>query len=490
MNYTYCLTIAIFALLIGTSNVEADELGSSLGFVGNYDTDGYATGVTISGNYAYVADDSQGLVIVNIEDPANPTWVGSYDTDGYANGVTISGNYAYVADGYSGLAIVNIENPANPTLVGSYDTNDYSYDVAISGNYAYVANDHNGLVILNIEDPANPTWVGSYDTAYYAYDVTISGNYAYVAVGWDGLVILGLDTDNDGLVDIIDDLPNDPLEWLDSDGDGIGNNADAFDYDKAASIDTDGDRYPDEWNANMSKEDSSASLSIDIFPNDPLEWLDSDGDGVGDNSDRMPNFSLIQTYWDISLMILILGFAAYVGIGHRYTRNVFSEIELKLENKRAEGIDIENATKYIWVRKILKEGHEEWKFLNYIGAVKLAIEAENKLLQLSDQYDSNEVKLLKVEKGLQLLKDSGVNVTSVMILIEQSREALSKMDFKTVQDNCLKAEEKGKELEKQYLIAKEKITDLKEKIKHLSDRKIKVTELKKLLDKIEKEVGK
>jgi len=77
-----------------------------------------------------------------------------------------------------------------------------------------------------------------------------------------------------------------------------------------------------------------------------------------------------------------------------------------------------------------------------------------------------------------------------MILIEKSRDALSKMDFKTVNDNCFEAEKKGKDLKKQHLIAKEKITDLKDKIKHLSDRKIEVTELKKLLDKFEKEVGK
>ena len=63
MKYVYCLTIAIFALLIGTPNVEADEL------VGSYDTDVNAYDVTISGDYAYVANGSGGLVIINIEDP-------------------------------------------------------------------------------------------------------------------------------------------------------------------------------------------------------------------------------------------------------------------------------------------------------------------------------------------------------------------------------------------------------------------------------------
>ena len=406
MKYIYFFTIAIFALLIGTANVEADELGENLALIGIYDTAGYPNSVTISGNYAYLADGGGGLVIIDIEDRANPTLTGSYDTDGYAEAVTISGNYAYIADGYGGL------------------------------------------------------------------------------------VILGLDSDNDGFADMIDDLPNDSTEWEDSDGDGVGDNSDQFDDDKAASIDSDRDGYPDEWNSNMSKEDSSTSLSIDIFPSNPSEWLDSDGDGVGDNGDRMPNFSLVQTHWGVSLIILILGFAAYVGIGHPYTKSVFSEIEGKLENKKTEGVDVDNIQKYNWIIRIVKEGRDQWKFLNYFGAVKLALEAENKLYQLSKEYDSAETKLLRGDKYLLNLKDSGVNVDSAMILIEKSRDALSKMDFKTVNDNCFKAEAKGTKLEKQYEQTLEKIKHLKDKIKHFSDREIEVTELKKLLDKVEKEVGK
>jgi len=224
------LRLSLFALIFlavfSMNNAEADDWEMTIEYVGSYDTDGYAYGVTISGNYAYVADHDNGLVIVNIEDPANPTFVGSYDTDGYAHGVTISGNYAYVADRDNGLKIINIEDPTNPTLAGNYDTDGYAYGVTISGNYAYVADYYNGLFIINIEDPANPTFAGIYDTDGYAHDVTISGNYAYVADGGNGLVIFGIDSDNDGFADLVDAFPNDSTEWLDSDGDGMGDNKD------------------------------------------------------------------------------------------------------------------------------------------------------------------------------------------------------------------------------------------------------------------------
>ncbi|MFC1838664.1 metallophosphoesterase [Thermodesulfobacteriota bacterium] len=47
-----------------------------------------------------------------------------------------------------------------------------------------------------------------------------------------------VDTDNDGTDDYNDDLPVDPNEYIDTDGDGIGNNTD---------IDDDNDRMPDVW---------------------------------------------------------------------------------------------------------------------------------------------------------------------------------------------------------------------------------------------------
>ncbi len=78
------------------------------------------------------------------------------------------------------------------------------------------------------------------------------------------------DTDGDGVGDNGDPFPNDPNEWADTDGDGVGDNGDPFPNDPSEWADTDGDGVGDNG---------------DTFPNDPGEWADTDGDGVGDNSD-------------------------------------------------------------------------------------------------------------------------------------------------------------------------------------------------------------
>lgn len=76
------------------------------------------------------------------------------------------------------------------------------------------------------------------------------------------------DSDRDGHPDKDDAFPNDPSEWADSDGDGMGDNSDISPY-----KDSDHDGYDD---------------PEDRFPLDPKEWKDDNNNGVGDNSDYYP----------------------------------------------------------------------------------------------------------------------------------------------------------------------------------------------------------
>ena len=155
--------------------------------IGNLDTDGYAYDVVVMEDYAYVADGWSGLKIINITSPSAPELVDSLDTDGSAVGIAIVGNYAYLADESKGLKVINITTPAAPTLVGSRNTDGYAWGVAVAGDYAYVADGSAGLQIIHIVDPADPEIVGHVDTDGNAAGVAIEGGYAYIADGSNGL---------------------------------------------------------------------------------------------------------------------------------------------------------------------------------------------------------------------------------------------------------------------------------------------------------------
>ena len=147
--------------------------------------------VVVSDNYAYVADDFNGLLIINISDPTTPTLTRSYNTTGIAEAVAVSGSYAYVADFDNGLVIVNISEPENPTLEGNNKSIGYAEDVAVSGDYAYVTNGA-ALIILNISEPTAPTPIAGNNTSGDAKGVAVSGDYAYVADGSNGLLIVNI----------------------------------------------------------------------------------------------------------------------------------------------------------------------------------------------------------------------------------------------------------------------------------------------------------
>ena len=68
------------------------------------------------------------------------------------------------------------------------------------------------------------------------------------------------DSDGDGVNDSVDDFPADPTEWLDTDNDGVGNNADQ---------DDDGDGMPDTW---------ETQYGLNPLVDDA--GLDLDGDGL------------------------------------------------------------------------------------------------------------------------------------------------------------------------------------------------------------------
>lgn len=108
------------------------------------------------------------------------------------------------------------------------------------------------------------------------------------AVQWqfEGIRPAFPDTDGDGFVDPVDAVPNDPNDWLDTDGDGIGDQADADD-DGDGIID-ELDAFPLDSTEFLDTDEDGVGNNTDAFPFDPTEQYDTDGDGVGDNADPFP----------------------------------------------------------------------------------------------------------------------------------------------------------------------------------------------------------
>jgi hypothetical protein len=124
--------------------------------VGSFRTRGEAWGVTVVGDYAYIA--AGGLEIVNVSNPRAVRLVGSFDKPGNARGVAVRGRYAFVADKAGKLWVVDVSDPTKPEFVSSLNiAEDFSgggepHGLVLDGNYVYLADDDSAMHIVDISD--------------------------------------------------------------------------------------------------------------------------------------------------------------------------------------------------------------------------------------------------------------------------------------------------------------------------------------------------
>lgn len=170
--------------------------------IGEIANEWFAAGVFVKDDYAYVADgyfqaqDEGGLLIYDISDPTTPRQEGKLSTpQGGPNEVVVIDEYAYIANGQDGLLIADVSNPAAPYRVGAFGTS-YACDLAIRDNYAYMADRTGGLVIIDHSFKQFPAQVGSYDTDGEAWGIELVGDLAYVADFDNGLVIIDVSNPN------------------------------------------------------------------------------------------------------------------------------------------------------------------------------------------------------------------------------------------------------------------------------------------------------
>jgi hypothetical protein len=119
----------------------------------------------VSGEYVYGAN-GRTLDIIDVSDPSRPQLVGRSAT-GNAMDVFVSGSVAFVADQRDGLWVIDVTNAAALRRVARYsDGIGFTLGVFVSEEYAYVTSlQGEGLVVLDVSDPSNPRRIGGWGLA-------------------------------------------------------------------------------------------------------------------------------------------------------------------------------------------------------------------------------------------------------------------------------------------------------------------------------------
>lgn len=158
---------------------------TALGFVS---IPGFANGVDVNGNFAFVAAGGSGLQVVDVSNRSLPTIVASLALTGNANNIKLLSNVAYVAAGSAGVHIIDVSNPRAPIKLGTLSTSANALDVAIRGTLLYVANGSN-LLIADVTNPAAPIRLSTLALTgvIQGLDVDSQRNLAVVTAGTSGI---------------------------------------------------------------------------------------------------------------------------------------------------------------------------------------------------------------------------------------------------------------------------------------------------------------
>ncbi len=172
-------------------------------------------GIALAGDYAYLPAYHDGVVVIDVSQPAHPVPAGRWDI-GIFFTIRVQGSRAYCiwnsgekregveharrtlperqGDGAqrlrdeSGVIVYDITSPLQPAYLGEYQGTEWSRDVYFVGGLAYVASGSGTATILDFSDPSNPVIVGHLVTGGDSADFAFQNGVAYIADGSNGLV--------------------------------------------------------------------------------------------------------------------------------------------------------------------------------------------------------------------------------------------------------------------------------------------------------------
>ncbi|MHA1104338.1 MAG: hypothetical protein ACTSPN_01205 [Promethearchaeota archaeon] len=190
-NFLYVLNFLEGLLIFNVTDVTNPTL------ISQYKEDYIFTyGIDIVGNLAYISGNTLSytndiFIILDISDPANPLEIRKEIGYIYAHDILINGDFAYCNFG-DGFRIYNIANPNNITQLGSYSDNGEYIHLFASEDYIYLVDSCYGLKIIDVSDPLYPAKIAGFEDGEYFSDFIVEDNYIYLVDSCCGLKIIDI----------------------------------------------------------------------------------------------------------------------------------------------------------------------------------------------------------------------------------------------------------------------------------------------------------
>lgn len=155
---------------------------------------GSAWDVHVDGNRCYVAGYVDGLRLLDVTDPMQPTFLSGLDTsftDASDFSATARDSFAFIGWRNPYLRVASVNDPRHPQMVAACSVFSNPEDMVLRDSLLYCTEDYR-FQIVNIARPRAPTSVGScgmVDGTYWGF--VLQDSFAYCG-SWDGLSIVNV----------------------------------------------------------------------------------------------------------------------------------------------------------------------------------------------------------------------------------------------------------------------------------------------------------
>ncbi|MFB3908221.1 MAG: FlgD immunoglobulin-like domain containing protein [Candidatus Eisenbacteria bacterium] len=136
----------------------------------------------VSGDYAYVADEAAGLVVIDVSSPRNPVVVRTVGVDGGAYAVGVSGDHAYLSGNDKRFYVIDVSVPEMAAIVGSVPLESRANRIWADGQVAYVACSYPwGVYAVDVQEPTRPYLLGQLIIPSVGLGIEVTDDWVYVA---------------------------------------------------------------------------------------------------------------------------------------------------------------------------------------------------------------------------------------------------------------------------------------------------------------------
>lgn len=156
------------------------EVDNRSQLVGHLPLWGTAYDIELQGNYAYIANNTRGLVVVDISNMAKLEIVASADLPGKTMQVAPHGALLVTANENSGIHLVDISAPTVPRLVSTIDGIGRVLALDIADNLLFAASYNEGMFVIDISNRQHPLIIAHLELPERSLTLKRVGGHVYV----------------------------------------------------------------------------------------------------------------------------------------------------------------------------------------------------------------------------------------------------------------------------------------------------------------------